>query len=88
MSDTSLVDRKLEAALFDGTGTPVPITKIEIEPLPREEGFRWSLYSGPQRIYSTTGSLLDIRAAMEDTATLVESELGLPPPADACTKGA
>ncbi len=76
-------DRELEAALYDGTGTPVPITKIEIEPLPREEAFRWSLYSGSRRIYSRNGTAIDIRAAMKCAAILVESELGLPPPVEA-----
>ena len=68
----------LEAALYDDTGEPVPITKISIEPL--KEGFRWTLYSGLRQIFSTEGTMFDIRCAMEATAVLVEIELGLPPP--------
>lgn len=76
---------ELEAALYDPSGVPVPITKIEVEPL--NEGFRWSLYSGLTQIFSTEGTMFDIRSAMEATAVLVESELGLPPPLSAYEEG-
>lgn len=76
-------DRELEAALYDDAGEPLPITKIEIEPLPAQEAFRWSLYSGSRRIYSTEGTALDVRAALEGAIILVESALGLPPPVSA-----
>ncbi|MCE9553897.1 MAG: hypothetical protein K8T91_11055 [Planctomycetes bacterium] len=75
----------LEAALYDQTGEPVPITRIAIEPL--NEGFRWTLYSGPRQIFLTEGTIFDIRSAMEATAILVESELGLPPPLAAYGEG-
>ena len=75
----------LESALYDDAGVPVPITKISIEPL--KEGFRWTLYSGPRRIFSTEGTMFEVRSAMECTAVLVESELGLPPPLAAYEEG-
>jgi len=68
----------LEATQYDHSGEPVPITKIAIKPL--QVGFRWTLYSGQQQIFSTDGTMFDIRSAMEATAVLVETELGLPPP--------
>jgi len=77
--------RDLEAALYDPAGRPVPVTKISIEPL--KEGFRWTLYSGPRRIFSTVGTMFEVRSAMECTAILVESELGLPPPLAAYEDG-
>jgi hypothetical protein len=81
MSDARhLEDESLEAALYDAVGRPLPITKIEIEPLPHGEGFRWSLHSRGRQIYSTTGTPFEIRAAMDSCAILIESELGLPPP--------
>jgi hypothetical protein len=77
--------KDLESALYDDAGVPVPITKISIEPL--KEGFRWTLYSGPRQIFSTDGTIFEIRSAMESTAILVETELGLPPPLSACEGG-
>lgn len=71
----------LEAALYDQAGVPVPISKIAIEPL--DEGFRWTLYSGSRQIFSTEGTMFEIHSAMECTAVLVETELGLPPPLSA-----
>lgn len=74
---------RLRQALYDPAGRPVTITRLEFEPLPKSESFRWSLYSGPRRIFTTEASALEVRSAMNCTAILVESELGLPPPVSA-----
>jgi hypothetical protein len=61
---------RFEAAIFNETGEPVDITRIEIEGL--MPGMRWILWSGERRLYTCPISRQDLPAMLQATALLCQ----------------
>lgn len=67
-----------ENAIFDPAGRPVPITRVEIEPLTRGR-CRWILWSGRRRLYSVTVQPHELTAMLDATRMVTEANAGGPP---------
>lgn len=67
-------NQALKTALMGADGdTPVRITRVEIEILDSGQ-CRWTIWSGPRRLFSHMARRTDFPAMLRDTGTILDVE--------------
>lgn len=66
-----MANQTLSNALFNADGSPVDVTKIEIEVLPGGS-CRWILWTGDRRLYSAVARPADRPAMLKATGHVLE----------------